>query len=208
MPPIAECEHPAAPPEYGEFLVSQILSTLVSNPEVWATTVFIVIYDENGGFFDHVPPPTPPAGTAGEWVTASPLPSSAAGIAGPVGLGFRTPCLVISPFSRGGYVSSETVDHTSVLRLLETRFGVDVPNLSQWRRSVTGDMTGALNFAAPPNPSVPSLPSTSLGEVTIAEEAVLNALAGTLDVGKPYPPPAENSMPSQAQTPLRPPVPG
>ena len=60
MPPIANCEHPATPPEYGEYLVSQILETLVKNPEVWASTiVFLVLYDENGGFFDHVAPPTP-----------------------------------------------------------------------------------------------------------------------------------------------------
>ena len=65
MSPLAECEHPAAPPEYGEYLVQQILQTLVSNPDVWSRTVLFVVYDENGGFFDHVPPPTPPAGTAG-----------------------------------------------------------------------------------------------------------------------------------------------
>lgn len=59
MPPIANCEHPATPPEYGEYLVSQILEALVKNPEVWASTVFLVLYDENGGFFDHVAPPTP-----------------------------------------------------------------------------------------------------------------------------------------------------
>jgi phospholipase C len=50
IPPLAEREHPAAPPEYGEHLVQQILGTLVSNPEVWAQTVFLVVYDENGGF--------------------------------------------------------------------------------------------------------------------------------------------------------------
>ena len=49
MPPLAECEHPAAPPEYGEYLASQVLSTLVSNPDVWAKTVSSSIYDENGG---------------------------------------------------------------------------------------------------------------------------------------------------------------
>jgi phospholipase C len=205
IPPLAECEHPAAPPEYGEYLVQQILNTLVSNPEVWAQTVFLVIYDENGGFFDHVPPVTAPAGTAGEYLAT--LPSAAGGIAGPIGLGFRTPCLVISPFSAGGYKYSGVLDHTSTLRLIETRFGVDVPNLSAWRRSVTGDMTGALNFTAPPVTTVPSLPATSLGDTTVAEEAVLNALAGTLDVGIPYPLPAANSMPSQATTPARPNVP-
>jgi len=138
--PLAECEHPAAPPEWGEYLVQQILNILVSNPDVWAQTVFIVNYDENGGFFDHVPPPAASAGTAGEYLTGT-LPSAAGGIAGPFGLGFRTPALVISPFSAGGYKYSGTLDRTSTLRLIETRFGVTVPNLTAWRRSVTGDFT-------------------------------------------------------------------
>ncbi len=207
IPPLAECEHPAAPPEYGEYLVQQILGTLVSSPEVWAQTVFLVIYDENGGFFDHVPPPAAPAGTPGEFLTGT-LPSAASGIAGPVGLGFRTPCLVISPFSRGGYLCSQTFDHTSTLRFIETRFGVRVPNLSAWRRSVTGDLTAALNLTVPPVTGVPALPPTSLpGDTSVAEQAVLNALAGTLDVGIPYPIPDANSMPSQESTPARPPVP-
>ncbi len=207
LPPLAECEHPAAPPEWGEYLVQQILSTLVSNPDVWAQTVFIVNYDENGGFFDHVPPPAAPAGTAGEYLTGT-LPSAADGIAGPVGLGFRTPALVISPFSAGGYKYSGTLDHTSTLRLIETRFGVTVPNLSPWRRSVTGDFTGALNLAAAPVTKVPALPSTSIGSnVSVVEEAVLNALTGTLDVGIAYPLPASNAMPAQEASPARPPVP-
>ena len=95
-----------------------------------------------------------------------------------------------------------------MLRLVETRFGVRVPNLSAWRRSVTGDFTGALNFTSPPVTAVPALPSTSIGSnVTVVEEAVLNALAGTLDVGIPYPQPAVNAMPAQETTPARPPVP-
>jgi len=206
IPPLAECEHPAAPPAWGEYLVQQVLGTLVSNPEVWAQTVFIVNYDENGGFFDHVPPPTAPAGTAGEYLTT--LPSSAGGIAGPIGLGFRTPALVLSPFSAGGYKYSGTLDHTSTLRLIEKRFGVPIPNLSAWRRGVTGDFTGALNFTAPAKATVPALPPTSIGsDLTVVEEAVLNALAGTLDVGIDYPLPTSNSMPSQETTPARPNVP-
>ena len=203
MPPLAECEHPAAPPHYGEFLAQEILETLVSNPEVWARTVFFIVYDENGGFFDHVPPPTPPAGTPGEYLTVDPLPAEAAGIAGPVGLGFRVPCLVVSPFSRGGYRCSTTFDHTSVLRFLETRFGVEVPNLSAWRRSVTGDLTEALALHNRPDVSVPDLPATSLGDTSVAEQAVVNALAGTADVGMPYPLPSRNSMPVQEKTPRR-----
>ena len=207
VPPLAECEHPAAPPEWGEYLVQQILNTLVSNPDVWAKTVFLVVYDENGGFFDHVPPAAAPAGTAGEYLTGT-LPSSAGGIDGPIGLGFRTPCLVISPFSAGGYKYSGVLDHTSALRFIETRFGVAVPNLSAWRRSVTGDFTGALALSNPPVTTVPTLPSTSIGsDLTVVEEAVLNALAGTLKVGIPYPLPTSNSMPTQETTPARPDVP-
>jgi phospholipase C len=208
VPPLAECEHPAAPPEWGEYLVHQILNTLVSNPDVWAKTLFIVVYDENGGFFDHVPPVTPAAGTAGEYLTVSTLPSSADGIAGPIGLGFRTPCLVISPFSAGGYKYSGVLDHTSTLRFIETRFGVTIPNLSAWRRSVTGDFTGALALSRPPVTTVPALPATSIGsDLTVVEEAVLNALTGTLDVGIDYPLPTTNKMPVQESTPVRPDVP-
>jgi phospholipase C len=205
VPPLAECEHPAAPPEYGEYLVQKILAILVSNPDVWARTALFVIYDENGGFFDHVPPIAAPPGTADEYLTT--LPSAADGIAGPIGLGFRSPCLVISPYSAGGYLYSGPLDHTSTLRFIETRFGVTVPNLSAWRRRVTGDLTGALNLAAPPRTTVPKLPKTSLGDTKVAEQAVLNALAGTLDVGIPYPIPTKNSMPAQQATPRRPPVP-
>jgi phospholipase C len=82
-------------------------------------------------------------------------------VAGPIGLGFRVPMLVVSPFSRGGFVASQTFDHTSTLRFLETRFGVQVPNLSSWRRSVTGDLTSAFNFAKV-NTSVPALPQPSV----------------------------------------------
>ncbi|HSZ40365.1 MAG TPA: alkaline phosphatase family protein [Trebonia sp.] len=207
VPPLYECEHPAAPPEWGEYCVQQILNTLASNPDVWAQTVFIVVYDENGGFFDHVPPAVPGSGTAGEFLTGT-LPSDANGIAGPIGLGFRTPCLVVSPFSAGGYKYSGTLDHTSTLRLIESRFGVTVPNLTSWRRGATGDLTGALNFTSAPVTSLPSLPTTTLvGNTTVVEEAVLNALTGTLDVGIDYPLPTSNSMPSQATTPARPNVP-
>jgi phospholipase C len=205
IPPVAECEHPAAPPAFGEYFVQQVLATLVSNPDVWAQTAVIVVYDENGGFFDHVVPPTAPGGTPGEWLST--LPSAAGGVNGPVGLGFRTPALVISPFSAGGYLYSGTLDHTSVLRLIETRFGVTAPNVSAWRRSVTGDFTGAFDLAKPPVTAFPNLPSVSIGDTAAAAEAVIQALAGSLDVGIPYPLPDSNAMPAQETTPARPQVP-
>src|SRR5580698_3342950 len=109
--------------------MSQIVQALLAKPKIWAKTAVCVTWDENGGFFDHVPPPVPPAGTVGEFLS-HPLPAQANGIDGPVGLGFRVPMLVVSPFARGGWVCSDTLDHTSMLRFLETRFGVAVPNLT------------------------------------------------------------------------------
>jgi phospholipase C len=157
---LIDSEHPPAPPIFGEYVAADVLNTLVSNPSVWSKTALFITHDENGGFFDHVPPPTAPAGTAGEFLTTSPLPSDAGGVVGPIGLGFRVPLLIVSPFARGGLVSHDVFDHTSLLRFLETRFGAEVPNLTAWRRSVTGDLTSAFNFVKV-NTSVPSLPQPS-----------------------------------------------
>jgi phospholipase C len=158
-------EHPPSPPALGEWYTQQVLNTLLSNPEVWASTVLFIMYDENDGFFDHVPPPTPPAGTAGEYVTVNPLPSSTGGDAGPVGLGVRVPMLVVSPFSTGGYVCSDVFDHTSQLLFLETLFGVTAPNISSWRRSTVGDLTTAFRTGAPVT-KTPKLPLTSSSTTT------------------------------------------
>ncbi len=141
IPPAGYDEHPSAPPALGEYYTSQVLATLTSNPEVWSKTVLFHMYDENDGFFDHVPPPVPPAGTPGEYLTQHTLPSDAKGIRGPVGMSFRVPLLVISPFSRGGHVASQVFDHTSQMRFLEERFGVRAPNISAWRRKTAGDLT-------------------------------------------------------------------
>jgi phospholipase C len=157
---VGDSEHPGfSNPIVGEIGMRQVVEAMISNPEVWKKTALFVTYDENGGFFDHVAPPTAPKGTKGEFLTVAKLPAAAQGIRGPIGLGFRVPMVVVSPFSRGGLVCSDTFDHTSTLRFLETRFGVEVPNLSAWRRKVTGDLTSAFNFAAKPNDSRPSLPN-------------------------------------------------
>jgi phospholipase C len=145
----------------GEWYIQQVLNTLLSNPAVWAKTVLFISWDENDGFFDHVSPPTPSPGTNGEYLTVNPLPADANGVAGPIGLGVRVAMLVVSPFSVGGWVCSDTFDHTSQLRFLETRFGVTVPNLSTWRRSVTGDLTAALPAIGAPITKPQRLPLTS-----------------------------------------------
>ncbi|MFF4741373.1 alkaline phosphatase family protein [Streptomyces sp. NPDC001262] len=139
-------EEPPNFPAAGAEYIYTVLDALGSRPEVWAKTVFVIVYDENDGRFDHVPPPVPPEGTPGEWVTVSPLPPGAEGTAGPVGPGFRVPALVISPWSRGGWVCNEVFDHTSLLMFLERLFGVYEPNISAWRRSTMGDLTSALRL--------------------------------------------------------------
>jgi phospholipase C len=142
-----EDEHPGSSlPGGGEEEIYTWLDALAMNPEVWEKTVLFITWDENGGLFDHVVPPTAPEGTPGEWVTVNPLPADAGGFAGPVGLGFRVPLLVISPWSTGGWVASETFDHTSVIRFCETRFGVHHPTISAWRRSTVGDLTSTLRL--------------------------------------------------------------
>jgi phospholipase C len=172
---IADTEHPDfSTPQAGEAAAREVFEAIVAHPNMWRKSALFITWDENGGFFDHVPPPTPPKGAKGEFLTVSRLPSGtgplgdAEGIRGPIGLGFRVPMLVVSPFSRGGLVCSDTFDHTSTLRFLETRFGARVPNLSAWRRRVTGDLTAAFNFGASPQFGRPSLAKPRPGETTCA----------------------------------------
>jgi phospholipase C len=157
--PYIMSEHPAAPPGYGEGLAAQLLAALVANPAVWSRTVFIINYDENGGFFDHVPPPLPPLNAGMGQSTVDVSTEDYNGV--PVGLGVRVPMFVVSPWSKGGYVCSEVFDHTSVLRFLEARFGVAEPNISAWRRAVTGDLTSCFDFAGADDawPELPAAPS-------------------------------------------------
>jgi phospholipase C len=146
--PAKFCEHPDTnPPGYGESLIARILDALTANPAVWAKTAFIICYDEEGGFFDHVPPPVPPA-SRGDGYSGVALGGEISG-GEPVGLGARVPLLVVSPWTRGGWVCSEVFDHTSILRFLERRFGVAEPNISAWRRTVCGDLTSMFDFANP-----------------------------------------------------------
>jgi phospholipase C len=203
IPSVIDSDHPPSPALFGELTVSTVVSALSANPAAWAKTVLFITYDENGGFFDHVPPPTAPPGTAGEYLTVPPVPDPSLegnpAITGPIGLGFRVPMIIVSPFTRGGLVSSDVFDHTSLLRFLETRFGAEVPNLSAWRRANVGDMTTAFNFSKV-DTSVPSLPtpSTALGG-TITE------CAGNLVGFSPPQLPAQQAMPTQETgSPLRP----
>ncbi|MFF1697008.1 phosphocholine-specific phospholipase C [Streptomyces sp. NPDC058257] len=139
VPSAQDSEHPSvSSPIHSATIVYKVLDALASHPEVWRRTAVFINYDENDGFFDHVPPPVPGGESAEEreerWEGK------------PTGLGVRVPMLVVSPWTVGGYVTSEVFDHTSVVRFLEKWTGVREPNISAWRRKVTGDLTGAFDF--------------------------------------------------------------
>jgi phospholipase C len=162
--PEAFCEHPNWPANYGAWYVSQVLDALTSNPEVWSKTALIVTFDENDGFFDHIVPPYPASSPATGGSTVSTALDRYAGsgefVPGPYGLGPRVPMLVVSPWSRGGWVCSEVFDHTSIIRFIERRFGVTAPSISPWRRAICGDLTSAFDFRQRSS-APPSLPSTA-----------------------------------------------
>jgi phospholipase C len=159
--PAGYTEHSDYPMNYGAWYIAKVFEILVSNPDVFSKTVFLINYDEADGSFDHVVPPTAPmsptygastVSTENEIITTS-------APAGPAGLGTRVPLIAISPWSKGGYVNSQVFDHTSVIRFIEQRFGVHERNISPWRRAVCGDLTSLFDFAHP-NEKPVKLPST------------------------------------------------
>ncbi|MFC5212874.1 phosphocholine-specific phospholipase C [Streptomyces coerulescens] len=149
--PEAFSEHSNWPSNYGAWYIAQVLDALTANPEVWSKTALFITFDENDGFFDHVVPPLPPKdasqGRSTVDVSLDLYKGDSKRPAGPYGLGPRVPMLVVSPWSKGGYVCSETLDHTSILRFMEARFGVKETNISPWRRAICGDLTSAFDFS-------------------------------------------------------------
>jgi phospholipase C len=157
--PEAYSEHPNWQPDYGSWYVSQVVDILAWNPEVWSKTALFVTYDEEGGFFDHLVPPTPPQSPAdgrSTVETTNEIYTAGGGHpSGPYDLGVRVPMLVVSPWSRGGWVNSQLFDHTSIIRFLEARFArhnhsdLIETNITPWRRAVVGDLTTAFDFKTP-----------------------------------------------------------
>jgi phospholipase C len=99
-------DHPVRDIRLGQAFVASVYAALVKSPQ-WNKCLFIVIYDENGGFYDHVAPPAAPDADKDFQH-----------------LGFRIPALVIGPTVKRGYVSKTVYDHTSVLATLRKRFGL------------------------------------------------------------------------------------
>ncbi|MCB1085409.1 MAG: phospholipase C, phosphocholine-specific [Verrucomicrobiae bacterium] len=164
-------DHPSAP-WYGSWYVSEILDILTENPKVWEKTIFILTYDENDGYFDHIPPFVAPDPSNPESGKCSPGIDTASeyirrdreleeGVdakearEGPVGLGFRVPMVIASPWTRGGRVCSQVFDHTSVFRFIQSfinekegRPVINESNVSLWRKTVSGDLTSAFQANA------------------------------------------------------------
>lgn len=139
VPPAIESEHPSVSTPVGSAnLIYDVLDLIAADEDTWASTVLLINFDENDGYFDHVPPPVAPrpeSGNSDDWFNGQ-----------PIGLGPRVPMTVVSPWTVGGQVSSEVFDHTSVLQLLERWTGVNEPNISDWRRTATGDLTSVFDF--------------------------------------------------------------
>lgn len=177
IPTSYQSEHPDYMPADGAAFVASKIDAIAANPEVWAKTVFILNYDENDGIFDHVAPPVPKPGTEHEFVNGL-----------PIGGGFRVPCIIVSPWTAGGWVCSERFDHTSALQFLEKFTGVREPNISQWRRDTFGDFISAFRF-----------------EDDMTNQPVLPDTSGPLDLAKyeskylpkPTLPGSSQSLPSQ-----------
>ncbi|MDR6463589.1 phosphocholine-specific phospholipase C [Chryseobacterium sediminis] len=162
-------DHPGSP-WYGAWYISEVLNILTKDPETWKKTIFIINYDENDGYFDHVLPFAPPVnpsqpvdmnGKEGvEYVDQSqeymsdPSLKNYEKIEGTVGLGYRVPMIIASPWTKGGFVNSEVSDHTSVLQFLENfimkkyKKNVHIDNISEWRRAMCGDLTSAFNSSS------------------------------------------------------------
>jgi phospholipase C len=175
--PSIYCEHPGpSSPVQGAWFLQEVLDALTAVPEVWSKTALLINFDENDGYFDHMPSPSAPSRNADQTLAGKttlsdddmrfeyhsyPAPPGSKGQPAPDGRVFgpgpRVPLYVISPWSRGGWVNSQVFDHTSVLRFLEERFGVKEPNISPYRRAVCGDLTSAFNFKTPNSELLPTL---------------------------------------------------
>jgi phospholipase C len=212
--PYASDEHPPNTPAAGAYFLASKLEALASNEELWNSTVFIINYDENDGFFDHVPPPVPDrAKYPDEYVTV-PSPRGTPGGGLPSGSGFRVPCFIISPWTVGGRIYSQVADHTSPLQLIEAitaagglngtpstqvsgRTSVAFDAISPWRRETFDDFAGVFQNAALPAPA-----DTEFDQTTRQANYVAQLTAST----KPMPPRPGAAQSLPHQDPVAPPT--
>jgi phospholipase C len=128
-------DHPHADIRSGELFLAEVYNAVTKSPN-WANTMLVVNYDEWGGFYDHVPPQSAPDSN----------PDTAQ-------RGFRVPSMVISPRARRQYVAHDTYDHTSVLKAIEWRWGLQ--SLTP-RDNAARNIAEVLDFQSAPNLAAPT----------------------------------------------------
>ena len=154
IPPFWASEWENNHPSDGAAYIAQKLAAILNGTDkegspLWSSTVFIVIWDESGGHFDHVLPQPAAVGTPGEYFANPPWDPTQ-----PFGPGFRVPAIVVSPWTFNQGVQQQPFDFTSILRFLElvTKNFVPpggvpcAPNIDSWRRNTFGDLTSVFNW--------------------------------------------------------------
>lgn len=136
----ANDDHPPADVAPGQLLVARIYNALRASPQ-WGKALFVVTYDEHGGFYDHVPPPAAPA-PHGSFAT----------------LGVRVPGLVMSPWIPPRHVEHALLDHTVIAKTIFRRFSPEsIPSLSE-RFVAAPDLGVMLTLDAPRGDALPEIP--------------------------------------------------
>ncbi len=154
-------DHPPKHPLMGQQLIAAVYNVLATSPQ-WNNCMLVVTYDEHGGFFDHVPPPT----TADEFAST-----------GFDQLGFRVPSIVAGPYCKQGYVSSVQYDHTSGLKHLENVFGLEPLTM---RSSAANDLTDCIDMErlAAGDPAAPiTLPAVEINESELPPHCIASSFA-------------------------------
>jgi phospholipase C len=158
-PTVESDEHPPSNIQVGQKFVSDVTNALMSSPN-WSSSAMFLTYDENGGFYDHVAPPSAP-------VPDNVPPNLKAGdTPGAFNrYGFRVPVVVISPFSKQHYVSHVVDDHTSITRFIELRFGMP----AMTNRDLNADpMLDMFDFSTPHFLTPPTLPTAVIDATHLA----------------------------------------
>jgi phospholipase C len=141
--------------QVGEAFTASVFGAAAASPQ-WARMLFIITWDEGGGFYDHVPPPA--AAIPDDIPPDIHVPPDEPG--GYDRYGFRVPCLVASPFSKPGYVSSVVYDHTSILATIEQKW--NLPALTR-RDAAASALTDFIDLTGPPHfPTPASLPRPTI----------------------------------------------
>ncbi len=154
--PDATDEHPPSDIQLGQEFVSHVIDALMKSP-AWAHSALFIMYDEPGGFFDHVPPP-PACAPDG----IDPLLEKRHVRGRFDRLGMRVPFIVVSPFAKAHYVSHQVYSHTSLTRLVQVRFGLPALSARDANSAVPYDV---FDFAQPPFLTPPTLPVAQVDDL-------------------------------------------